>query len=173
MTLVESLVALVILAFGVLGLLGSQLQTLKDSRDSVGRSRALVSIQDLSERMRMNQTSAAAYNTGFAAVAAPAVNCVGNPCNSAQLAAFDVWRWKANLALALPSGQGAVAPSATDARQFVVMVAWRENQADASSADAARTNPIQNPGDAVVGGANGLVCPANFTCHLVYVQPFR
>jgi type IV pilus assembly protein PilV len=173
MTLIESLVALVILAFGVLGLIGFQMQTLRDTRESVGRSRALVAIQDISERMRLNQTSLPLYATGFAAAAAPAVDCIANVCNSGQLVPFDIWRWKTNLSQALPAGLGAIAPSPTDPRQILVMVAWRENQVDAATADATRTDPIKNPADTLVGSVNGLTCPVTFTCHRVYVQPFK
>lgn len=171
MTLIESLVALVVLALGVLGLIGFQLQTLKDTRDSVGRSRAIVAIQDIAERMRVNPSATAAdYTTGFGAVAAPNPSCIGAVCNPTQLAAFDLWRWKANIAAALPAGQAAMAPSATDARQFAVMVAWRENPADAAAADAPARTITQNTG---IAGTTALACPANLTCHFVYVQPFR
>jgi type IV pilus assembly protein PilV len=182
MTLIESLVALVILALGVLGLIGFQLQTLKDTRDSVGRSRALVAIQDISERMRLNSTAALPdapavplYNdvTFSPPGAAPVPFCVGTACNSAQLAAFDIWRWKSNLRQSLPGGLGLIAPSATDRRQFLVMVAWRENQND--TADAARANPLQDATQTlqVDGGLNNLVCPPTYTCHRAYVQPFN
>lgn len=176
MTLIESLVALVVLALGVLGLIGFQMRTLKDSRDGVGRSRAIVAVQDIAERIRTNPelvavTLAANYTAAFGALAAPAQNCTNTACTPAQLAAYDLWRWKANISAALPGGQGAVIPSAGDPRQFAVMVAWRENQLDAAAAAAENRNTqTQN---FAVAGTTGLGCPANFTCHLVYVQPFR
>ena len=177
MTLIESLVALVVLALGVLGLIGFQLQTLRDTRDSVGRSRAIVSIQDIAERMRINPNAAAGnYTSGFGAVAAPNTDCTVAACSVVQLAAFDLWRWKLNVAAALPGGQAAIAPSASDARQFSVMVGWTENKADARAAtsagasDSAARTITQST---VVGGATTLVCPVGLTCHSVYVQPFR
>jgi type IV pilus assembly protein PilV len=177
MTLIESLVALVILALGVLGLIGFQLQTLKDTRDSVGRSRALVAIQDITERMRLNQTSAASYVTPwFGAVAAAPVNCIGATCNTAQLAAFDLVRWRINLAQSLPGGQGAIAVSPADNRQFMVVVGWRENQADVANADRAALfiapNALEGAA-AMVTTAHTQCSAANLTCHIVYVQPFR
>jgi type IV pilus assembly protein PilV len=176
-TLIESLVALVVLALGVLGLIGFQLQTLRDTRDSVGRSRAIVSVQDIAERMRANPNATAAnYTSGFAAVAAPNPNCTTAACSVVELAAFDVWRWKANVAAALPGGQAAITPSATDARQFAVMVGWLENQADANattSAGASDATARTITKSTAIGGTTVLACPAGLTCHFVYVQPFR
>lgn len=176
MTLIESLVALVVLALGVLGLIGFQMRTLKDSRDGVGRSRAIVAVQDIAERIRSNPelvaaTMAANYTTGFGALAAPAQNCLNAVCTPAQLAAYDLWRWKASIAAALPGGQGAISPSAGDPRQFAVMVGWRENQLDAA-ADAGENRNTMTQNFAIAGTA-AAACPATFTCHLVYVQPFR
>lgn len=176
-SLIESLVAMAVLAVGVLGLIGFQLQVLRDTRDSVGRARAIVAIQDITERMRLNSAAltppppaVSPYNTGFAALAAPAVDCTAAVCTVAQLATFDLWRWKANVAMALPGGQAAIQPSANDPRQYAVMVGWRENIADLASGEANRL-VVQNT--LVAGGASGLVCPAGLTCHLTYVQPFR
>lgn len=170
-TLIESLVALVVLALGVLGLIGFQLQTLRDTKDSVGRSRAIVSVQDIAERMRINPNATAAnYTANFGAVAVPNPNCTAAACNVTELATFDIWRWKTNVAAALPGGQAAIAPSATDARQFAVMVGWLENRADATATDAAARTVTKST---VVGGTTALACPAGLTCHLVYVQPFR
>ena len=170
-TLIESLVALVILALGILGLIGFQLQTLRDTKDSVGRARAIVSIQDIGERMRINPNATSAnYTSNFGAVAMPNPNCTAAPCTVTQLAAFDIWRWKTNVAAALPGGQAAITPSATDARQFAVMVGWLENRADATATDAVARTVTKST---VVGGTTALACPAGLTCHLVYVQPFR
>ncbi len=172
-TLVESLVSLVILALGVLGLLGFQMQTLRDTRDSVGRSRAIVAIQDIAERMRVNPYALANYTATFAAVAAPGTDCMAVTCNVTQLATFDIWRWKANVAAALPGGQAAIqrAPAAGDQRQFAVMIGWLENTSDANAADAAARNVTK--ATAATSGTTALVCPAGLTCHLVYVVPFH
>lgn len=175
-SLIESLVALVVLAVGVLGLLGFQMQVMRDTRDSIGRARAVAGVQDIAERMRINGAqllvNPAAYVTGFGAAAAPGVNCSvpATLCTSAQLATFDIWRWKTSLATALPGGQGAIAQSATDPGQFVVMIGWLANAADAADAGANSRVIVQAAG--VTGGTGALACPAGLTCHTVYVTPF-
>lgn len=168
-TLIESLVSLVILALGVLGLIGFQLQTLRDTRDSVGRARAIVAIQDIAERIRINPFAAAAYNIGFGAAPVAGTDCLAANCTVAQLAAWDIARWKTNVSIALPGGQAAITPSPTDARQYAVMVCWRENKGD----DAASRAIVQDTSTASGAVAAAMVCPAELTGHLTYVQPFR
>lgn len=174
-SLIEALVSLVILALGVLGLIGFQMQTLRDSRDSVGRSRAIVAIQDIAERMRVNPYALANYNATFAPVAAPGQDCLTATCSVAELATFDIWRWKANVAMALPGGQAAIqrAPAGADPRQFAVMVGWLENTADANAVDVPAQSRNITKQTTVTSGTTALACPANLTCHLVYVEPFN
>jgi type IV pilus assembly protein PilV len=172
-TLVESLVSLVVLALGVLGLIGFQLQTLKDTKDSVGRSRAIVSIQDIAERIRINPSATTLvpnpYNVGFGPAPGAAQNCTANVCTVQQLAAWDLVRWKANATAALPGGRVAIQPSPTDPRQYAVMVCWLENTGDSAAAAAIVQNTTVS--GSIVG--MNLTCPAGLTGHLSYVQPFR
>ena len=52
-TLIESLVAIVIAALGILGILGMQMRTLTDTQTSVRRAQAIRLIDDLSERIKV------------------------------------------------------------------------------------------------------------------------
>ena len=49
--LIESLVAIVITALGILGILGVQMRTLADTSTTVRRAQAIRLIEDLGERM--------------------------------------------------------------------------------------------------------------------------
>ena len=53
-TLLESMIAIVLVALGVLGILGVQLRTLSDTQTAVRRAQAIRLIEDLSERMKAN-----------------------------------------------------------------------------------------------------------------------
>lgn len=176
-TLVESLVSLVILALGVLGLIGFQLQTLKDTKDSVGRSRAIVSIQDIAERIRINPSATTLipnpYNVGFGPAPGAAQDCTVAACTVQQLAAWDLVRWKANAAAALPGGRVAIRPSPTDARQYAVMVCWIENKGDSAAATAFLQDDVNTRGAAGRADLANVTCPPGLTGHLTYVQPFR
>ena len=49
-SLIESLVAIVVMALGILGILGVQMRTLADTQSGVRRAQAIRLIEDLSER---------------------------------------------------------------------------------------------------------------------------
>ena len=51
-SLIESLVAIVVMALGILGILGVQMRTLADTQTGVRRAQAIRLIEDLSERVK-------------------------------------------------------------------------------------------------------------------------
>jgi type IV pilus assembly protein PilV len=53
-SLIESLIAIVVTALGILGILGVQMRTLSDTSTTVRRAQAIRLIEDLGERMRVN-----------------------------------------------------------------------------------------------------------------------
>jgi len=130
-TMVEVLVALVVLAIGLLGIAALYLNSLQAGRTAVYRTEAVTLAADLADRIRMNRTAQGAYGTLFAdtEVAVPACATTGG-CSDADLAATDLSNWKATVAQLLPNGQGQVAvtlPVAIDEpTTYVVTVRWAE-----------------------------------------------
>ncbi len=95
MTLVEVMIALVILSVGLLGLAGLQIHGLRGTAGSNSRVQAVFIISDMAERMHANPV-ATNTNLSYAAVILTASACGKAPtdcntssCNSTQLAAFD------------------------------------------------------------------------------------
>ena len=173
-TLIEALIAMVILAVGVLGLAGVQARQLVETRTANSRSIAVRLIDDLNERMQLNTAGVRAGNYALTLGSVPATsNCSTAACTPAQLASFDIAQWRANVASLLPNGNAAVFRNVTDTRQIGVLVAWNANEGKANStsalADTAYTD-LFVVGDAATAAA-GANCPANFICHLVYLQP--
>ncbi|GBU15119.1 hypothetical protein AwPolaro_04970 [Polaromonas sp.] len=79
-SLLESLVAIIVMALGILGVLGLQLRTLADTQNSVNRAQAIRFIEDLSERMKINPNALGnlgSYVSGWQSVAptTPPKNC--------------------------------------------------------------------------------------------------
>ncbi|MDH3316869.1 MAG: type IV pilus modification protein PilV [Gammaproteobacteria bacterium] len=100
-SLIEVLVALVILAVGVLGLAALQTTGLQFTHDAYIRSQATVVVYDLVERMRNNVSNANSY----IAAADPAGICdvtAGGVTN-------DLNCWFETLAAQLPQGAGSIA----------------------------------------------------------------
>jgi type IV pilus assembly protein PilV len=179
--LIESLIAIVVTALGILGILGVQMRTLSDTSTSVRRAQAIRLIEDLSERMRANPNALANLNTyvsNFATVPPkPLPDPCINGCDNAALAAYDRDVWKSNVRDNLPLGRAEIFIPAAEAalapelrRQLGVMIAWRENERDTSAAykDDIDATKVRDTNNNLVDGST-LACPANFVCHLQYL----
>jgi type IV pilus assembly protein PilV len=170
-SLLESLIALVVLALGVMSLAGVQARLLVESRTSNHRAVAVGLIDDLNNRILLNRTAALANPTPYALAwtdaATAAVDCVTNQCTGAELANSDLNQWRASVAAAMPGGVASVFSSPNDPRQIGVAIGWAANESKAADADPTKFNsPF-----AVTEELNGVECPANLICHFSYVQP--
>ncbi|MBA4112658.1 MAG: type IV pilus modification protein PilV [Verminephrobacter sp.] len=185
-SLIESLVAIVVMALGILGILGVQMRTLADTSTSVRRAQAIRLIEDLGERMKTNPSALANLNTYVSNFAAnPSVGSCASGCDQAQLAAYDLAVWKRTVRENLPLGKASIflppAESALPAgqgRQLGVMIAWRENERDNSTGTAGYKDDIDATkvraadGSLSAGGGTDTAtnaCPVDHTCHLQYI----
>lgn len=194
-TLLESLIAIVVAALGILGILGVQMRTLTDTQTSIRRAQAIRLIEDLSERMKVNPNALSGINTyvtGWTATpptTAATKKCVGSTsCTQAELAEYDLKEWKRLVERSLPLGNAATflaladgdSSSITNRRQLGVLIRWRENEREDFASDATGTAVKKAYKDAINTGASiksdGSIstkdptsCPANFTCHLQYI----
>lgn len=178
-TLIESLVAIVVTALGILGILGVQMRTLTDTQTTVRRAQAIRLIEDLSERMKVNPNALAdidTYKSGFSNEPTPGSCSSG--CNHTQLATYDLAIWKQTVKNTLPLGQASVflAPGEgtganPNRRQLGVMISWRENErvAKVSDANDADTASYRGAINTSTGGGTGATCPTDRTCHLQYL----
>ncbi len=142
-TLIEVLIAMVVLAVGLLGLAAVQTTSLKNNQSAYFRSQATQLAYDMTDRMRSNKLGVAAgnYNLGSAG----AKDCELNTCTPAEMAGDDITKWNAAL-LALPSGEGVVCldsspdlspgtsktTHACDGKgsAYAVKIWWDDNRAD-------------------------------------------
>lgn len=98
-TLIEALVAFVVLAVGIIGIISLLIMSKNALHQSVQRTRAINLADAMVERIRINPTAVVAYENGGKPVgdgklADPAVNCAAATCTPEQLAAFDLWTWE-------------------------------------------------------------------------------
>jgi type IV pilus assembly protein PilV len=150
-TLLEVLVAILIVAVGLLGVAGLYLTSLRNTSEAALRSEATRLALDLSERLRGNAPNGdaslvASYVSAAAATVrvAPVADCVSAACTRADLAARDMFEWRTALGARLPAGDGTVCREAaadigttactgTAADPLVVKVWWRERDATAGA----------------------------------------
>ncbi|MFM8333804.1 MAG: type IV pilus modification protein PilV [Candidatus Methylumidiphilus sp.] len=145
-TLIEVLVALFILAFGLLGMAGLQMKALKYNHDAYLRSQATLLANDIIDRMRVNQAGVTGGNYNNQAVSDSPPNCFGSTanCTSIEMAAYDLAAWNAAIAAQLPDGEGAVCIDSTPTPPtppippdcdgtgtvYAITISWSEREAN-------------------------------------------
>lgn len=139
-TLLEVLVAALILAVGLLGVAGMQIAGLRYSQSAYLRSQATLAANDIIDRMRANRdgVEAGVYSAVDSSATLPSdPGCLNtaNGCTPAQLATHDILEWAAHFrnvsgaadyVATLPAGQGTVTRDAADVTLYTVTVSWEE-----------------------------------------------
>ncbi|HLU07628.1 MAG TPA: type IV pilus modification protein PilV [Woeseiaceae bacterium] len=125
LTLVEILIALLILSIGLLGLAGLQTASLKFNTSAYYRTQATALAYDLADRMRANRQAAldGAYTVAFQDPP-PACDAAAVEGNVAQQ---DIATWRNALACRIPSSTGRVVPVGNE---FTITVQWADGQDD-------------------------------------------
>ncbi len=126
-SLVEVLVALLVLSIGLLGLAALQTVGLKFNTQSYQRTQATLLGYDIIDRIRANSIAKAAgnYDSVTASYFPPSPpDCTSITCNPAQLATYDIAQWKTAIATMLTGGQGAIS---TPSNVRVVTITWTED----------------------------------------------
>ncbi len=94
-TLIEVLIAFIILAVGLLAIVSLQASSKQNTHQAMQRSLAVSYAESLIERIRANPTGIATYvaqgTIGGASIVAQPQTCTDNFCTVAQLAANDMW----------------------------------------------------------------------------------
>jgi type IV pilus assembly protein PilV len=129
-TLVEVLVALVILAVGMLGIASLLLNSLQGSRTALVRTQAVSLAADVVERIRANRSAGTVYDTTVTATPALVATCetAGQTCTPADMARNDLKRWQTAIAATLPDGTGTISvqPITAILFQYTVTVQWTQ-----------------------------------------------
>lgn len=163
-SLLESLVAILILALGIAGLAGTQARLLVEGRHASARASAIVLIGDLSDRMRFNQATAAAGGYHLAWGEIPIARDCSSSCTGGDLAQSDLGAWRAAVSQMLPLGDATVFQATGDPRQIGIAIAWPMQEGPGT--DASLRRPF-----AVTAATHGIDCPIDQHCHVVYVLP--
>ena len=177
-TLIEMMVAVLVLSIGLLGIAGMQAATSKYKINSWSRSQASVLLSDLAERVRINP---GAGGTNFSANGAtstslyvldddwgaqqanslgdPSTNCETSACTSTERAAFDLVMWRKLVREGMP--QGAALVSGDLAHGFKVTMMWLDKE----MTDGDKDNPTLKKSPVCDGSETGMAqqscCPAD------------
>ena len=138
-TLLEVLIAIVVLSFGLLGMLGMLMNGLKMTSSSHYRTIAAQQLTAMADMINANPYLIGTYANTTPMTPNITTACFTANCSTAQLPPTDYGLWQANLAALLPNGtgilcldaspadgnSGAFACSNTD--RPTVKICWNEN----------------------------------------------
>ena len=145
-SLIEVLVALLVLSIGLLGLAALQTTSLKYNTDSYTRTQATLLAYDIMDRMRSNLAGVSAGNYNVSASTAPAkisaynscknsatgcgCDLTGANCNTSNLATYDLGKWYERLAATLPEASTNLATISTSSSgsstQVIIIIQWKD-----------------------------------------------
>ena len=141
LSMIEVLVSLTIVAFGLLGLLGLQARALSYQRDSFDRRTAAEMVAQLAERMRANHMGLVlgSYDRDAPGVAFDLHSTTPTPlaitscaiataCTTNELAFRDWVQWVTEFRRRTPASAAYLQWNPADTRSVLVSVAWPEPQ---------------------------------------------
>jgi len=143
-TLIEVLVAVLVLAIGLLGIAGLQAAGLQMNNSAYQRSQAAVLTQDMADRARANTEGyqTGAYNIGDPTSLSVTDSCfTTDGCSPTQLAQSDVARWRETVQELLPGGEGTIcqdndpetgtsetSPDCSGTGNYVIKIWWTNDR---------------------------------------------
>ncbi|MFC1626296.1 type IV pilus modification protein PilV [Pseudomonadota bacterium] len=166
-TLIELMVAMLILSVGLLALASLQASSLRSTQTAYMRTQAGIAAMEMAERMRVNIIGVNAnqyMNVSSPPAGTAPTSCVTNNCSSTAIATDDIYQWLLSLQNSrdLASAQGTV-------------VCEDSNGADTDVCTNGSPHAITVMWDGKRSGATGTGCDtgnaSDLTCYRVRVRP--
>lgn len=159
-SLIEVLVAVLVLALGVIGTAGMQLTALRTTQQSSFQTAAVQLAVEIADRMRANESQMKLgsgmnpyldvdyWATTHGAPPPSGKHCYNDHCSGAELALFDIYEWQKRVYADLPGGRVVICRDAepwdaamgaftwacksapVDGGSIVIKVGWQEKAAD-------------------------------------------
>ena len=154
-SLIEALVAFMIISVGMLGIASLQTISMKAGHTAITRTSAVFNVEDILDRMRANPTQAAAYVVDVAGMGADGscsdaasfaapniVAAAATSCAPDVLAADDIYRWKRSLPKNATASI-AVTPTASAVLNTVtVTIIWKERAVEGTNVATANNYTV-------------------------------
>jgi type IV pilus assembly protein PilV len=135
-SIVEALVAVVILSVGMLGIAGLYLESIRANRSALSRTTSVQLVNDMADRIRANRGGLDEYELDAGSPPSGGEDCAAAACSPAELALFDKVRWHESVVANLPNGPDGNTPPRTSIvytaatadtpAGYVVMAEWLE-----------------------------------------------
>lgn len=130
-SLIEALVALVVLSVGLLGIAALYVTSVSSGRTATLRSQAVLLAADLADRIRANRSAGLTYDDATSGVGAFTAACQpggagGGGCAPATMANEDKAEWIALVAARLPGATPTVQVAGPAPNTFTIRITWVE-----------------------------------------------
>jgi len=146
-TLIEAMIALLVISVGLLGIASLQITAMSQNASSLNHSQAVWMAYTMSDRIRANSDQFNTYN-GEDTAASTARDCVNFSCSAVDMVEADIADWK-TMVENLPNGRGIIGSNADG---LLISVMWDD--------DGSQTDLGCDPTDA-----------ADLTCYTLAVAP--
>ena len=134
-SLLEVLVAVLIMSIGLAGLAGMQALGVKNNHSAYHRSQATVLAYDMADRMRANTSTVGNYLTSHMTLTSANIqaDCQSTSgCTAVNLAKNDLYEWRTALNAALPFPTGEITLAGTI---YTINVSWDDDRTGAVDVD--------------------------------------
>ena len=176
-TLIEMMVAILVLSIGLLGIAGLQAATSKYQINTWARSSASMLLSDLSERVRVNADAAGTsfaeegvtktslyligdtWNTQQSDALTISKNCETSACTSTERATYDLLIWRQRVRAGLPQGAAWIEGNRRDGLDVTMMWFDKENLDKASTDTTAALVAARVCDGTETGMAQQSCCP--------------
>ncbi|MEO9453974.1 type IV pilus modification protein PilV [Chromobacterium phragmitis] len=132
-TILEVLIALLVLAMGVLAAIAVMVNAERASSSAYLRQMANQYAYDMIDRMRANSAQVSAGSYDVASGTSPATfqsDCATAACSTATMATYDKYQWLSDVQNNLPGGTGSVyQPTNGGGSERIVQIWWTDGNA--------------------------------------------
>lgn len=122
-TLLEILIAMLVLSIGLMGLAGLMASSMRNNLSASHRTQATWMAYDIIDRMRANRAKAIAG--AYATSLGSPVTCTA-AAPSGTIQAQDIAAWKSQINCVLPAGDGSIA--VTNTARATVIIKWDDSR---------------------------------------------
>lgn len=146
-TLLEVLIAAIVMAIGLIGIAALQVTSAKYAESATQRGQAATLAQELVERVRLNLGEARDGNYDFTSLPDPegGPDCETSACDPANMRAYDLAVWSGRLQATLPNPAASIvttAPaSALDPATITISIGWDNSRGRQVSANCIGAKP--------------------------------
>ncbi|MDJ0882103.1 MAG: type IV pilus modification protein PilV [Gammaproteobacteria bacterium] len=148
MGMIESLIALVVISVGLLGIAALQITSMQQTASSHWHSQAVWYSYEISDRISANGAANFNLYDGIDTDNDYSMDCQGGPCTAAQMVTADAQDW-GEMIDTLPGGRGVITATGTNLQ---ISVMWEDNSAESNC-------------------TNGEPATASQSCYTVTITP--